>query len=156
MIIDAVTRTYVSTPPLHPDHPERGRRHMEVRPTDGKATVLVSDNDVQGLEKGRLVRLLELFNVEISSKAPSKVEACFRSDAYEDARKAQAPLYQWLPIEDNIRVSLLMTDGHNTEGLGETAISSLETGEMIQLVRTGFGRVEAKTTEAVNIVYAHS
>lgn len=156
LIVDGVGKTYVANPPLHPDHPERGRRHLEVKPSNQKAVVLISASDAQALSEGKTVRLMELFNAKIRSAEGEKLEADFVSEPYEDAKKVGAPLIQWLPAEGNVRVDLLMTNGESRAGLGETSLSNVSVDEMVQLVRTGFGRVDQKSPEKIQIVYAHN
>lgn len=156
MIVEGVNRTYVSTPALHPDHPERGNRRLEIDPSDGKVNILISSNDVQKLSEGKPIRLMELFNVDIVSVKEDLVEAKFRSDSYEDVRKAGVPLFQWLPSEGNINVSLVMTDGEVLRGLGENALLHVDVGDVIQLVRVGFGRIDSKSSDRVEIFFAHS
>jgi len=156
MIVEGVRRTYVSTPALHPDHLGRGKRRLEVKSSDGKANILISSDDVQKLGEEKFIRLMELFNVDIVSARKDLVEAKFRSDSYEDVRKARVPLFQWLPSEGNINVSLAMTDGEVMRGLGENALLRADVGDVVQLVRVGFGRIDSKSSDGVEIFFAHS
>ena len=156
MEIQGVNRTYVSTPPLHPDHPEKGKRHLEVKASDRKAIVLLSSGDAQAMSEGKLIRLMELFNVRIGSAKTNIVEAEFVGESYEDARKVNAPLLQWLPAEGNVDTDLLMTDGEVVRGAAEPALSNVNVGEVIQLVRIGFGRVDTKSQGRIGIVFAHN
>lgn len=156
MVVEGVDRTYVSRPALHPDHTERGRRSLEVRPMGGKASILISSQDSQKLERGKLIRLMELFNVEVTSARADLVEAVFRSEDYEGARKIGAPLIQWLPMENNVPVDLVMADGEAMKGLGEKMLSQVVVGEIVQLVRVGFGRVDRQSADRVEIFFAHS
>lgn len=156
MIVKGIGRTYISTPALHPDHPERGRRHLEVRPSDGNISILISSDDVQKLDEEKHVRLIELFNVVIVSAKKDHVEAKFESDSYEDVRKAGVPLFQWLPLEGNINVRLAITNGEVIGGLGENTLLHTNVGDVVQLVRVGFGRIDSKSSDGVEIFYAHS
>jgi len=156
MVVEGVDRTYVSRPALHPDHTERGRRSLEVRPMGGKASILISSQDSSKLERGKLIRLMELFNVEVTSARADLVEAVFRSEDYEGARKIGAPLIQWLPMENNVPVDLVMADGEAMKGLGEKMLSQVVVGEIVQLVRVGFGRVDRQSADRVEIFFAHS
>ncbi|MCJ7504856.1 glutamate--tRNA ligase [Candidatus Bathyarchaeota archaeon] len=155
VVIYGVERTYVSTPPLHPDHPERGRRKLEVKPSDGEAVILIASNDAQTISEGKFIRLIELFNIQFTSANKDTIKAKFISESYEDARKTGAPLLQWLPLENNINAGLLMTNGEKVEGFGEIALSNVAVDEMVQLVRMGFGRMDNKSPERVEVVYAH-
>lgn len=155
MTIGGVPKTYVSNPALHPDHPERGTRRLEVKPSGRKANLLISSSDARKLGEGRFIRLMELFNIDVLSVKGDLVEAKFRSDSYEDARKTGAPLLQWLPPTDNIDVSLTMTDGEVMQGLGEKALFHAGVGEVVQLVRVGFGRIDSRSSNRVEIFFAH-
>jgi len=156
MTVEGVRRTHVSTPALHPDHPERGTRRLEVKPSDERANVLISSTDIEKLDKAKFIRLMELFNVDIISVKGDIVEARFISDSYDDARKAGAPLFQWLPLQGNIKIRLTMTDGEAVQGLGEQALFHVDVGKVVQLVRVGFGRIDSKSSDEVTIFFAHS
>ena len=154
--IDGVERDYTSTPPLHPDHPDRGRRRLEVKSSNGKAVVLIASDDALALSNGKLIRLMELFNVCISSVERNRLEARFISESYEDARKRDAQLIQWLPSQGNIDVGLLMPTGANVEGIGESSLSEASADAMVQLVRIGFARIDHKSKDRVQAIYAHN
>lgn len=156
IVIEGVNRSHVSTPALHPDHPERGKRRLEVKLLAEKASILISSSDARKLVEGQLIRLMELFNVQITDVKKDLVQAAFRSEPYEDARRSGAPLVQWLPSEGNIHVDVTMPDGRAVSGLGETALSGVDVGEVIQLVRVGFGRIDSKSPDRVQIFFAHS
>jgi len=156
MTVEGVRKTYVSTPALHPDHPERGTRQLEVEPSDGRANILFASSDIEKLGKGKFIRLMELFNVNIVSVRRELVEAKFMSESYDDARKIGAPLFQWLPSQGNISVNLTTTDGEVVQGLGEQALSNVEVGKVVQLVRVGFGKIDSKSSDEVAIFFAHS
>lgn len=156
MRVQGVPRSYLSTPAFHPGHPERGRRRLEVEVTDMRATVLISSQDSAKLEEGKLIRLMELFNVEVVRVGRDAVETKFVSDSYEDARKAGAPLLQWLPSQGNIKVCLVTPQGEAVRGLGEKALGEVDIGEVVQLVRVGFGRIDAKSHGEVIIYFAHN
>jgi glutamyl-tRNA synthetase len=154
--IDGVDRDYVSTPPLHPDYPDRGRRRLEVKSSNGKAAVLIASDDALALSNGKLIRLMELFNVSISLVEGGKLEARFISESYEDARKRGTHLIQWLPSEGNIDVGLLMPTGTSTEGIGESSLSGASVDAMVQLVRIGFARIDQTSKGKVQAIYAHN
>jgi glutamyl-tRNA synthetase len=154
--IDGVDRDYVSTPPLHPDYPDRGRRRLEVKSSNGKAAILIASDDALALSNGKLIRLMELFNVSISSVEGRKFEARFISESYEDARKRGTQLIQWLPSERNIDVGLLMPTGTSIEGIGENTLSGASVDAMVQLVRIGFARIDQTSKDKVQAIYAHN
>ena len=156
LTIDGVDRDYTSTPPLHPDYPDRGRRRLEVKSSNGKAVVLVASDDARALGNGNLIRLMELFNVSVSSVKEGEFQARFISESYEDARKRGAQLIQWLPSEGNIDVSLLMPTGASIKGIGESSLREASVDAMVQLVRIGFARIDRKSPDRVEVIYAHN
>ena len=55
---------------------------------------------------------------------------------------------------DALDATLLMPDGTVQKGLVEKALSA-EKGDMVQLERTGFARIEKKNADGVSMVFAH-
>jgi len=49
-----------------------------------------------------------------------------------------------------------MADGEAMKGLGEKMLSQVVVGEIVQLVRVGFGRVDRQSADRVEIFFAHS
>ncbi|MFH0848750.1 MAG: glutamate--tRNA ligase [archaeon] len=147
---------FVSNLPLHPDHPEYGNRQLNVKRTGSISSVFISKDDSKTLSPGDIVRLMELFNVKISSIEPSKIKGEFHSQSYQDARKLDANLIHWLPQDGNINAKLVLPSANIIEGLGENAISLQKIGSIIQLVRVGFGRIDSKTSDSVVVYFAHS
>ena len=146
---------FVAELPLHPDEPERGHRRLEVRCQDGTARVLIAGPDAAAMEPGRLVRLIGLFNIEVLRVSEGRVEARFHSEPHEIARERKAPFIHWLPPEGTVRVEVLRPEGP-VKGLGELGLANEPVGALIQLVRYGFGRVDAAGDGWVRICYAHS
>lgn len=99
---------------------------------------------------------MELFNIQATSVQPSKIEAQFHSESYEDARRLSAPLIHWLPGEGNIELELVMPDATRAQGSGESSFGGCEIGDIVQLVRVGFGRIDSKATGSLVIYFGHS
>lgn len=127
--------------PIHPDHPDRGRRELSVS-KDG--VVYLSKRDLP--ESGHRLRLKDLCNVVYENDG-------LRYDGNDLAvLKEGVPIVHWTP-EDAIEAEVLMTDGTIRRGLAEKGIASAQ-GNTVQLERFGFVRVE-KVTPIVSCVYAH-
>ena len=141
--------------PLHPDRPERGRRRLEVSCPDGVARLFISGPDAANMRPGDIVRLIGLFNVDIAELGEGRVDARFHSEPYEVARERKAPLIHWLPIDQAIDVEVLRPDGA-VKGLGEPGLAEEPIGALVQLVRYGFGRVDAVSDGWARICYAHN
>ncbi len=153
--VSAVPRDFISTPPFHPDLPERGNRLLQVKCQDRRTTVLVAQKDLEVLSSNRIVRLMELFNIKIVSVERSKIHAEFCSEKYEDARKVNAPLIHWLPGNGNTAMRLVMPNAEIVEGVAEDSLATQDVGSIVQLVRVGFGRIDSKTSDSIIVYFAH-
>ncbi|MDQ1279094.1 MAG: glutamyl-tRNA synthetase, partial [Thermoproteota archaeon] len=96
LLVNGVDKTYVAELPLHPSHPEKGKRVKKIVPINSQIRLLITENDLKLLKVGGMIRLMGLFNIIIRQVEPS-LEAGFQSESYLDARKANAPLIHWIP-----------------------------------------------------------
>ena len=151
-----VPKVFHAKLPLHPDKPERGFREYSVCPEGEEqgATFWVSRKDVEVLEPGDVIRLMELFNIKIKSKTASYATASFVSESYEDVRKIKAQLIQWIPNATEFPCQVVMPDASLTEGFAESACKTLKPDEIIQFERFGFTRVN-EVNEKLTTYYAH-
>ena len=127
--------------PLHADHLDRGNR---VLPFDGKAYLAKSDI------KDGLFRLMDAVNVEIAGD-----RITYHSSSFEDARVVKARIIQWVPIEDNVNVKIVMDDASLKSGLGEGAIRDLNVGDVVQFERVGFARLDEIRDDEFIFYFAH-
>ena len=160
MVVEGVPKSYIATPPLHPDHPERGVRRIHVEAIGGEARVLVSRRDLELLARRRFVRLMALFNVEVKEVEESLVKAVYRGESVEEATKLKAPIVQWVPTKRNVEVEVVMPSAEEDKGKGEEALTSLNKGDIVQLVRFGFARLDDRKGdeekgEKLVFYYAH-
>ncbi len=149
-------KTFYAKLPLHPEKPERGFREYTVAPEgeEHTASFWVSKKDAEALDSGKVVRLMELFNVEVNDKMSDRVSAAFASESYEDVRKIKAQLIQWIPKGAEFPCQVVMPDATVTEGLAEDACKKLKPGTIIQFERFGFTRVDQVNNKMV-AYYAH-
>lgn len=148
-------RTFTVKIRLHPDRPERGFREYTVKPSEkGETFFWISRNDLKNLESGQIVRLMELFNIRIEKIEVYAVEASFVSEAYEDAKIADAPLLHWVPIGADIPCQVIMPDATTLEGIAENACKRLKPGDIVQFERFGFVRID-KTDGKILAYFAH-
>jgi glutamyl-tRNA synthetase len=124
--------------PLHPEFPERGQRSIPITP----AEVYIEKEDLKKLE-GNEVGLIGLFSVKLGMKA----------DFISDSIKMESPKVQWVSVP-NVKVRIVMPDGAEKEVLAEPDIKNTKDGDIIQLVRIGFCRVE-KDGEGRVLYFAH-
>jgi len=150
-----IPKSFTAKLSLHPDHPERGFREYVIEPReDSSADFWVSRNDLNALGVGRLVRFMGLFNVKIEEADTYSAEASFMSEAYEKARKAEAPLIHWIPIGVGMPCQVVMPDATIAEGIAETYCKQLKPNDTIQFERFGFVRIEEINTKVI-AYYAH-
>jgi glutamyl-tRNA synthetase len=155
LIVNNVAKPYISTPLLHPNHPERGERILRVKPENGQATLLISSSDLKILKLNTVVRLIELFNVKITEVEKSYIKAVFHSESYSDAKKLNAPLIHWVPGKENVNVRVIMPTAEVVSGVGELDLSKVQSGAIIQMERFGFGRVDSIVNGQVTVYFAH-
>ncbi|NVM55447.1 MAG: glutamate--tRNA ligase [Candidatus Helarchaeota archaeon] len=140
-------------PLIHPEQPEKGKRTIALPISQGTAEVFISDSDVNSLQIGSIVRLKDLCNIKILEKNGS-IKAEFSSKAMEDARQINAPIIQWVPHTDNVKIQVLMPNGTLIKGMGESACKNLKVDQIIQFERFGFGKVN-QTSPDIVIFFAH-
>ena len=127
--------------PLHADHLDRGNRLL---PFDGKA-YLAKDDISDGI-----FRLMDAVNVDISGD-----DVTYHSTSFEDARDLKARIIQWVPVKDNVKVTIVMDDASLKTGLGESALCDLKVGDIVQFERVGFARLDEIKDDELIFYYAH-
>lgn len=133
----------VGKAPLHPDFPERGDRNYEIR--DPRTVFLSSEDSKMFAETGK-IRLKDLCNLEYS--LPTKYIGNDVSLLKQGVRAVQ-----WVG-RDSVDADLLYPDGSVVKGLVENAVVA-EKGDMVQLERIGFCKIDSKTPEKISFVFAH-
>jgi len=141
---------------LYPDKPERGFREYKIEPADKEksASFWIAKKDADAVEEGKMVRLMELFNVKIESKNVDCVTATFASESYEDVRKIKVQLIQWIPKGFEVPCQVVMSDATVAEGFAEAYCKMLKTDAIIQFERFGFARVD-QNSEKLVAYYTH-
>jgi glutamyl-tRNA synthetase len=120
---------------------DRGNR---VLPFDGRAYLAKSDiND-------GIFRLMDAVNVEIKGS-----DIAYHSTSFEDARAVKARIIQWVPVEDNVNVKIVMDDASVKQGLGEGALKDLSVGDVVQFERVGFARLDEIKDDELVFYFAH-
>jgi glutamyl-tRNA synthetase len=165
--VTGLPKAFTSKLPLHPETPERGFREYTVTPTgdEAAASFWVAKKDAANMEQGKIIRLMELFNVEITKVDKQStidavepklisVEAKFSSESYEDVRKIKAQLIQWIPKGTEYPCEIVLQDASRIEGFAESECKKLKPDNIIQFERFGFTRVDAVNQKMV-AYYAH-
>ncbi len=141
--------------PLHPEKPELGARVLKVDPHDGTVKIWLSRNDQGLFAKSKVVRLMELFNVEFEALDADGVTVRFHSQEYEKARAIRAPLVHWLPEAQKLSCEVVMPDASSLLGFVEDNIQVEPVGNIVQMVRVGFGRIDVTGGSGITVYYAH-
>jgi glutamyl-tRNA synthetase len=141
---------------LHPTRPEKGTRQHTITPSGDEKTVTfwITTKDSAALEVGKVIRLMELFNVKIEKSRADATEAVFVSESYDDVRKAKAQLIHWIPKGEEFPCNVVMPDASTVNGVAERACKKLKPNDTIQFERFGFVRVDA-VSEKLTAYYAH-
>lgn len=116
-------------PPVHPDHPDRGRRSIPVGDT-----VLLEPEDVPA--NGGRVWLKGLGCVRHTRDALE-----FLSDDLAVVRDEGVPVVHWVPAEASIPLTLRTMDG-DVFGRAEPELTEMDTDAIIQFERVGFARID--------------
>jgi len=154
LTVKEVPHAFTAKLPLHPDHPERGFRRFEIKPIEGEASFWVSCNDKDFFKTGKLIRFMELFNIQIEKVEGHWIDAGFHSESYEEAKKMNAPLIHWIPIGAGIPCEVVMPDASVAEGIAEGNCKTLCLNDIIQFERFGFTRVD-QLNKKLTAYFAH-
>jgi glutamyl-tRNA synthetase len=132
---------------LHPDHHDRGKRKLEVG-----ETFYFAKDDVEAIKDGMVNRLMECGNFVKTGN-----DFTFHSREVEKFReKPGGRIMHWLPISDDlVKVEVLMPDNSKRLGFGEPAMKQLKEGDMVQLERFGFVRLDAKRGDKLSFWFTH-
>jgi glutamyl-tRNA synthetase len=154
LIVKNVGREFTANIPLHPDHPNRGKRIFHIKPKNNIVSFLISERDAKQLKIGDIIRLMELFNVKIDALEKDCVTASFYSEPYAEAKRVGAPLIHWLPEGEGLPCNVVMPDNSIISGLVEPSFRSVSPDKIVQFERFGFVRVD-KINEKIIVFFAH-
>ncbi len=126
------------TEPLHPQNPSLGEKKICFDPEE----VYISGDDFEKL-KGKKIRLKGLFNIMLSDE----------SEYAGDEIVQGMPKIQWVSVP-NVVISVLFPDGRKENAISEQAISDAKDGDIVQMERIGFGRIE-KAEGKITVVFGH-
>ena len=131
--------------PLHPNQ-DFGFRKMKT-----SSEFYISFSDYQNIRKAKpdsVFRFMHLFNF-------IKKNEHFEFHSIEHNKKFNAKLIHWLPEKESqnlVEAVILMPNAIRVKGLAEPAVSTLQSGAIIQFERFGFCRLnEIKTIKEKNV-----
>lgn len=128
--------------PLHPDFEDRGNRTL---PFNNEVYLASKD-----IKEGKILRLMDAANIKLT-----KDDAEYHSTSFEEAREVKAQIVHWVPVENNIEAEVVMPDTSSVYGYCEPDCKNLKVGDVVQLERFGFARVDEISDEKIKFYYAH-
>ena len=134
---------------LHPDYPKRGKRTLLA---DGK--VFISQQDLKKLGKGKIHRLMDYCNFTLNNGNSWK----FVSEDYEDYKNHpdKGFIIHWLPVSKELpRVEVMLDTGEKAAGVGEKGLEQLKEGQIVQLERMYFAKLDKKEKGKLVFCYLH-
>jgi len=130
---------------LHPDHPKKGSRTFKTH-----NEFYVCKQDFMNFKKGKLVRLKDCLNFEAGK------EHVFHSLDHEEYKSKGNMIIQWLPKSKNlVKVEIRMPDNNIKKGLGEAALKTLKSGDIIQFTRFGFCKLEEIKNNTYKFIFTN-
>ncbi|MFX1309908.1 MAG: glutamate--tRNA ligase [Promethearchaeota archaeon] len=136
-IIDQIPeKEYIAEPLLHPTEPTKGKRNIRCIAKNNKMNILISLFDAKNFKKDQVVRLKDLMNIRINS-IDLKNKIVFASFQSKELNR-EFSIIQWVPKEENIKVSILKPDGTTSKGNGEINLLNIPMNQTIQFERYGF------------------
>jgi len=134
---------------LYPDLPERGKRIIPVNTEN----FLISMQDYKRMGEGYLHRLMDCCNFELKNNKFHFVSEDY--DSYRNA-KNRGQIIHWLPAgKQNLKVDVLLDTGIIVSGMGEETMKNLKGGDIVQLERRYFARVDKIAKNKINFWYLH-
>ncbi len=128
--------------PRHPDFLKRGNREI---PFNGDVYLVEDD-----IKDNKLLRLMDAVNITFENG-----KAIYNGSDFEEARKKGARLIHWVPKENHVKMEVVMPDASVVKGLGEPECSNLKVGDIVQLERFGFARLDEIRNDILIFYYAH-
>ncbi|USZ72599.1 glutamate--tRNA ligase [Natronosalvus halobius] len=133
-----------ATPPLHPNHEDRGVRHIPA----GDAVVLEQDDFPQREERIWL-KGLGCFQY-------TRDVLQYTGDSIDVVREGDVDVIHWAPAAESVSLTLRTMDG-DVEGRAEPEVGDLDPDDLVQFERVGFARIDEvdEGSEEVVAYYAH-
>lgn len=169
LIVANIPHEFTAEIPLHPDRPEMGVRKFEIKPVEGLAAFLISEDDLDLIEGKRAIRFMDLFNFRVEHVEEELIRGIFLGESYMEAKKLGAPLIQWIPMQwipsehiqdqwilcwSGVQSEVVIPDGSVATGYAEETCRELKPNEIVQFQRFGFVRVD-EVNEKLIVYFAH-
>ena len=144
---------YVAEPLLLPSKPEQGKRSIKVNVENSILNIYISKSDKDKLEINQVIRLKDLMNIKIEKidKTNNKIIATYHSAELS----REFSIIQWVPIDENIEITILNPDGSLSKGVGEINLKDIELDKTIQFERFGFVNPVRRDNKALFCYFTH-
>ncbi|NGM69257.1 glutamate--tRNA ligase [Natronolimnobius sp. AArcel1] len=131
-----------ASPPVHPDHDERGVREIPVGDS-----VLLEPADLP--DSGERLWLKGLGCFKFTGETLE-----YTDDDIDVVREGNADVVHWVPASESVSVRMRTMDGDVT-GRAEPGVGNLEADEVVQFVRVGFARIDDSSGDETVVYYTH-
>ncbi len=131
-----------ATPPLHPNHEDRGVREIPVGDS-----VLLEPDDIPEDDDRIWLKGLGCFRVTNDTLQ-------YTGDAIDVVREGTVDVIHWVPTAGSVPVRMRTPEGDVT-GHAEPGVDDLESDELVQFERVGFARIDRHDDEETVVYYAH-
>ncbi|MFC1728269.1 glutamate--tRNA ligase [Nanoarchaeota archaeon] len=119
---------------LHPDNKKGGRKFKT------SEEFYIEKEDLKEFKDGELIRLMDCLNF-----IKQKNKFVFDSIDYTKFKEEGKKIIHWLPVNETIKVSLLMEDNKLVNGIAEKGVDKIKTDSVVQFERLGFCRCDSKS-----------
>ncbi|NPA96559.1 MAG: glutamate--tRNA ligase [Crenarchaeota archaeon] len=138
---------------FHPSENLGERQYLLSRPE-----IVISRDDAEHLRSKGGLRLMEFANIEYIEEKNNSIVAKVVKGGVEVAKAKGYRIVQWIPVEHAVRVTIYEASGkrlRKRRAVGESILRNL-VGEVVQMIRVGFGRIDSAVGNSVDVIYAHS
>ncbi|PGF17791.1 glutamate--tRNA ligase [Natrinema sp. CBA1119] len=134
----------VGTPPLHPNHEERGVREIPVGDS-----VMLEPDDLPEREERIWLKGLGCFQF-------TRDVLQYTGEDIEVVREGDVDVIHWVPADERVPVRMRTMDG-DVRGHAEPGVGDLAPDDMVQFERVGFARIDRhdEADEETVAYYAH-
>jgi len=130
---------------LHPENKKGGRKFKT------KDKFYITEDDFKSFSENKIYRLMDCLNF-----IQEEGKFLFHSLEYEKFKESGAKIIHWLPKDKKlVKVEVLMPDNKIVKGLGEKGLKELKEGDILQLERFGFCRLDKIEKNKLTFWFAH-
>ena len=140
---------------LHPNFPEKGYRRYKIIPDNGFFEAFIDKNDIELIREKKSFRLMGLANITAEEISDKEIVGSIFSFDVKEAKKRNLPFIQWVLSKESVKVSILWSNGRYFPGLGERGLLEEKIGNIIQMERIGYAKIEEIGKDEVKLIYTH-